>query len=224
VAELALEFFILFFVAPTLFTMRRHRLPAIPMLWVMAAYCLIVLLRNPQFDAQRLWQTGNVGAYAPGILGLFALVLAIGIALVLRYDRRRFLQFPKSKPRLWMAVMIIYPLLSVYPQGIIYREFMFNRYHELFGGGIGMVLASASAFAYVHIIFRNRLAVGLTFIAGILFALRYLQTDSLLISCFEHALYGCAIFTIGLGRWFFYAAMREDRERRQSLDAVAKLG
>jgi membrane protease YdiL (CAAX protease family) len=69
-------------------------------------------------------------------------------------------------------------------------------------------LASAISFAYVHIVFRNPLALALTFLAGLLFGFRYLQTGSLLVSSFEHALYGCAIFTIGLGRSFYYAAAR----------------
>jgi membrane protease YdiL (CAAX protease family) len=102
----------------------------------------------------------------------------------------------------------LYPILSVYPQGIVYRAFIFERYRELFGPSWAIVLASAVAFAYVHIVFRNPLAIGLTFLGGVLFAYRYLQTGSLFVSSFEHALYGCAIFTIGLGRSFYHGAVR----------------
>ena len=104
--------------------------------------------------------------------------------------------------------MALYPILSVYPQAIIYRAFVFDRYRDLFGPPWAIVLASAVAFAYVHIIFQNRLAVVLTFFGGILFAVCYLQTGSLFVSSFEHALYGCSIFTIGLGRSFYHAASR----------------
>lgn len=105
--------------------------------------------------------------------------------------------------------MLLYPVLSVYPQGIIYRAFLFARYQRLFGSQWLLLLASALAFAYVHIIFRNGLAIALAFAAGLLFAYRYQQTGSLFISCFEHALYGCAIFTVGLGRSFYYGAVRK---------------
>lgn len=69
-----------------------------------------------------------------------------------------------------------------------------------------MVLMSAVAFAYMHIVFRNWIAIVLAGLGGVLFASRYAQTRSLFTSCFEHALYGCWIFTVGLGRWFIYRA------------------
>jgi hypothetical protein len=84
-------------------------------------------------------------------------------------------------------------------QGIIYRLFLFDRW--------GIVLVSAAAFGFVHIVFRNALAVALTLRAGLLFAVRHWQTGSLMASSFEHALYGCAILTIGLGHWFYHGAV-----------------
>ena len=38
-----------------------------------------------------------------------------------------------------------------------------------------------------------------------------MQTGSLFISSFEHSLYGCAVFTIGIGRSFYYSGVRESR-------------
>jgi membrane protease YdiL (CAAX protease family) len=69
-----------------------------------------------------------------------------------------------------------------------------------------MILASAVAFAFVHIIFRNPIAVSFTLVGGLLFAWRYQQTDSLFTSSLEHALYGCLMFTIGLGDYFYKGA------------------
>ncbi len=70
-----------------------------------------------------------------------------------------------------------------------------------------MIVASAAAFAFLHIIFRNPLAVALTFAGGLLFAARYAETDSLATSCFEHALYGCWLFTLGLGQYFYHGTI-----------------
>jgi membrane protease YdiL (CAAX protease family) len=63
------------------------------------------------------------------------------------------------------------------------------------------------AFAFLHIIFRNTLAVSLTFLGGLLFAARYAQTGSLATSSFEHALYGCWLFTVGLGQYFYHGTI-----------------
>jgi membrane protease YdiL (CAAX protease family) len=196
----------LFFVGPALVVVARPRVSPIPLLWVLMVYCLAVLLRNPEFNRALLWDTSGLRHYAPAILALFVVMTAIGIVLVLRFARAQFLNLPRSNPLLWGLIMVLYPLLSVYPQGIIYRVFLFERYRALFGAGWGIVLASAAAFAFVHIVFRNPLALALTLPAGLLFAARYWQTGSLMASTFEHALYGCAIFTIGLGRWFYHGA------------------
>lgn len=76
----AVESLLLFVIGPTLFAFTRRRIPAIPALWALMAYCLFILLRF-----------GSPGA---------------------------FLQFPRSNPGLWFLVTILYPVLSVYPQGI----------------------------------------------------------------------------------------------------------
>ena len=65
---------------------------------------------------------------------------------------------------------------------------------------------SAIAFSFAHIIFRNPIAMSFTLIGGVLFAWRYAETGSLFASSFEHALYGCWMFTIGLGEYFYKGA------------------
>jgi hypothetical protein len=121
----AVEFALLFFIGPTLFAYMRHRIPAIPVLWALMVYCLFILLHDPGFDQGSLWNTAPLRQYAPAILALFAGAAVIGIALVLRFGSPGlFLNFPRSNPRLWSLVMVLYPVLSVYPQGIIYRAFV----------------------------------------------------------------------------------------------------
>jgi membrane protease YdiL (CAAX protease family) len=209
VALHAVEFLLLFLIGPTVFAYTRHRIPAIPALWALMAYCLFILLRDPGFDRASLWNTAPFAHYAPSILGIFTVAAAVGIVLVLRFgEPGLFLNFPRSNPRLWSLVMVLYPLLSVYPQGIVYRAFVFHRYRDLFDPPWAIVLASAFAFTYVHIVFRNRLALVLTFLGGILFAMRFRQTNSLFVTSFEHALYGCFLFTVGVGRSFYHAATR----------------
>jgi len=73
---------------------------------------------------------------------------------------------------------------------------------------MSMALASALAFGFVHIIFGNWISVGLSAVGGVLFAITYLQTGSLLAACVEHAIFGDFIFTIGLGEYFFHGSRR----------------
>ena len=91
----------------------------------------------PQFDRRRLgWRAEDAAAlreWAPQILCIWAAVVIIGIVLILKFAPAAFLSLPRSNPLFWGLIMVFYPTLSVYPQGIVYRVFMFERYRPLFG-------------------------------------------------------------------------------------------
>jgi hypothetical protein len=95
----------------------------------------------------------------------------------------------------------LYPVLSVYQQSLVYRGFFSHRYRDLFPHPAALIAASAVAFSFVHIVFRNPIAVSFTLAGGLLFAWRYYQSGSLFTSAFE-PLYGCLRFTIGSGEFF----------------------
>jgi membrane protease YdiL (CAAX protease family) len=99
--------------------------------------------------------------------------------------------------------MILYPLLSVYPQELIFRPFLFHRYRDLFPEQWMMVLVSGLTFGLAHIFFENWIAPILSVIGGLLFARTYQKSNSTLQAALEHGLWGDLIFTIGLG-WYFY--------------------
>jgi membrane protease YdiL (CAAX protease family) len=162
---------------------------------------------DPRFDRAKLWNLGQLPGRLGVILGIFA-VVAFAIWLgVRRFAPDLEWSFVRQHPALWAVVMVAYPVLSVYPQGLLYRAFFFERYATLFPGKWTMILASAVAFAFLHVIFRNWLAVALTFAGGLLFAVRYAETGSLATSSFEHALYGCWLFTVGLGQYFYHGTI-----------------
>lgn len=116
-----------------------------------------------------------------------------------------FLSLPRLHPVFWVVIMVLYPLLSVWPQEVIFRRFLFHRYTEIFGPR-GVIAASALAFGFAHIIFLNWIAVALTTAGGVMFARNYARERSLWLVCLEHSLYGCLVFTIGLGRFFYTGA------------------
>ena len=206
---LILESIALFLALPLAYRFSPVRIPALPLLWVVTAYAAWQLLRDPHLNRVRLWNAGELPGRLAVMLGIFAVVaLAIWLG-VRRFAPELEWSFVRRNPVFWAVVMVAYPVLSVYPQGLLYRAFFFERYAPLFPGRWTMIVASAAAFAFLHIIFRNWLAVGLTFFGGLLFAARYAETGSLATSSFEHALYGCWLFTVGLGQYFYHGTIAD---------------
>lgn len=197
------EHALLFYLLPTLYYLDIVKLPLIPYLCAMALITTIYLLRAPTFDRAQFW---NYTAAIKGLPTIFIAFVCNAIAitaLVYFLIPERFLEIPRRSLGLWAFIMLLYPLFSVYPQEIIYRVFMFERYRPLFGSNAIMIAASAAAFGFGHIIFGNWIAVPMTLIGGILFAITYARSKSTLLVAIEHALYGDLVFTIGLGSYFY---------------------
>ncbi|ARV15333.1 CPBP family intramembrane glutamic endopeptidase [Polaribacter sp. SA4-12] len=104
-----------------------------------------------------------------------------------------------NKPKLWILILLFYSLFSVYPQELIYRTFFFQRYKNLFKNEFVFILINAALFSLAHIFFKSSLVLVLTFIGGILFAYTFKKTKSTLLVSIEHAIYGCWLFTVGMG-------------------------
>jgi membrane protease YdiL (CAAX protease family) len=205
---LALEFAAIFVALPSLYIPFRHMVHPIPVLWCVAAFSAYLLKHGGYFTRNRFWGKTPSGRQVLFVLGRFvALAVIIGLFTLL-YEPGRFLDFPKTRPALWLVIILLYPLFSVVPQGIVYRAFIFNRYEELFGKGWAMIAASGIGFCYAHIFFLNPIAVVFSLVGGILFAHTYLRSASLWFSAVEHALYGDFIFTIGLGHYLYSGALR----------------
>lgn len=179
----------------------------IPLLMATAVYCALVIRKDPSFDRKQLYAIAPIKTYIGGIL-LRGLVGALCLtAAIILYIPEQWLSFPRSKPQLWLLVMCAYPLLSVYPQEFIYRAFYFQRYRSLIPQSMSpkiiLILTSALAFGWAHIIFNNWQAPVMTVFGGWMFAWTYHRSQSLLCACIEHALWGNLIFTLGLGRYFY---------------------
>ena len=127
----------------------------------------------------------------------------IAVATYLLFPER-FLAFPRYNPKVWLMVMVLYPVMSVVVQELVFRTFFFHRYGPLFGGAQWLaILSNGAAFGFAHIIFGNVIAMFGSMFIGFLLAYRYCQTRSFWAVWLEHTLYGCLVFTVGLG-WFFY--------------------
>src|ERR1700757_15530 len=197
---LALEFAVVFVSVPLLIYYRRIPNLPIPYLLIIAVLAFFVLRSDPTFRLSQLTVWGNVRPFLTAILIRDAVCLVgLGIAVYLLAPQLLFSLIRRS-PRLWALIFVLYPLISVYPQELLYRAYFFHRSQPLFGRGWGLMAASALAFGFVHIIFRNWLAVGLCVTGGFLFSLTYQTSGSFLLACLDHAIFGNFLFTIGLGQ------------------------
>ena len=203
---LPVEFCFLFIAIPLLIYHRLLPNLPIPYLLVASSASFLLLRRTPGFQTAELFSLANVSSHIPALL-LRDAVCLLCLAFALRFFASELLfSFIKRAPAFWALVMLLYPVLSVLPQELLYRAFLFRRYEPLFGSGWGMILASAFAFGFVHIIFRNWLAVALCVLGGTLFAFTYQSSQSLPLACLEHALFGNFLFTIGLGKFFYHGS------------------
>jgi membrane protease YdiL (CAAX protease family) len=176
--------------------------PRLLLLAVITAGAILALRREPGFELAELWSGRLAGAWSGLLLRAAAAALIIA-ALALWLHPERFLALPRQQPRLWLAALALYPLLSAWPQEVLYRAFFFRRYAPLFGDGEALVLASGVAFALLHLVYPNLLAPLLSLPAGLVLAWRYRRTGSLRAVWLEHTLYGLALFSLGLGDFFF---------------------
>ncbi len=200
---LLLEFLVLFGLLPLAYRLGAVPLPILPALWLVAAGCLVALLVSPGFERRRLWDARDLGRRLRRAVVPFALAAPPLVALALVVEPGESFRLVAARPLLWLAVVVLYPVLSVYPQGVIYRAFLFHRYRALLPGRRARILASAVAFSFVHVVFDNWLAPALTLGGGLLFAWTYERTGSSLVAAVQHALFGCWVFTVGLGPYFY---------------------
>jgi len=180
----------------------------IPLLLLTAAGCALVLQRVCHVRLRDLLRAGALRAGWGKMLAIYCLaVVALWVALWW-FKPDALFSLLLRHPRIWLLVMFAYPLISVLPQELIYRAYFFERYRPLFGRGNLMVAMSAAVFALGHVVFHNAISVVLTLMGGWLFARTYQRTSSLLRVSVEHALYGCAIFTLGYGQFFLEGTLR----------------
>jgi membrane protease YdiL (CAAX protease family) len=209
---LACELAALFVGIPAAMARRAFPRAPIPALLLGAGACAFALTRDPTFDRSALWNAPGAIAHAGGVAGLFALLALALVALAVWLTPHTLFDFVRERPRLWLLVMVFYPLVSVYPQEIIYRAFFFHRYASLFPSTAAMTVASAAAFAFGHVMFpRPWVAMGLTLLGGLLFGYHYAVSGSLLLVSIEHALFGQVLFTVGLGRFFYHRGVVDAR-------------
>ncbi len=200
---LSLELLLIFFGMPLFYYLGLVTIPAIPALLGLALICLIVLWYDTGFHF-----TDELNFHLPpgktGLIIVRFLILGSLLALaVWRVFPDRFLDMPLNNTAFWLLLMVVYPVFSAFPQELIYRSFLFHRYKLVLQNRWVMMGFSVIAFAFLHIIYENWIAIVLTLAGGYLFTKTYIDTGSIWLTTLEHTMYGCLIFTLGLGSFFY---------------------
>lgn len=129
----------------------------------------------------------------------FLVIVIVTIIYMLVYNAESLFLVVRNKPVLWLIILFVYSVFSVYPQEILYRTFFFKRYKKLFNTESLLIFVNAILFSLAHLFFMNTLVLFLTFVGGLLFAITYNKTQSTLLVSIEHAIYGSWLFTVGMG-------------------------
>lgn len=200
----ALELLLVFAGVPLALRFAHLPVPKLLVLAVATAAVFATLWRDPSFDRRSLGDRVRLRAALPGLTAR-ALVAALAVAGVVVLRRGQLLDLPLHRTGLWVLILCLYPFVSAWPQELIYRAFFFHRYGALLGRW-GTVVASGMAFGLLHVVYRDPITIALTVPVGLVLALQYQRGRSLAVVWVEHAVYGVALFTLGLGRAFFVAA------------------
>lgn len=179
----------------------------LPVVWLMAILCHFISNASNGWARENWWNRAAITrAQLLPMLKRFALCAVLLTGLTYALKPEMLFSFVREKPVFWLVVMLMYPLISVVAQEIIFRRYMFARYKNLLTPTM-LVLVSGVGFGFAHVVFGNWVAPLLCAIGGVMFAQTYARTRSLALVCLEHALYGNFVFTVGLGRYFYHGAV-----------------
>ncbi len=200
-----IEFLVLCITIPTLIIINVWAPFMFFFLWAVCLYTFLIHRATQRESLRHMWNWGAVTWHNMKPVLVRWVLASIAMALFLWwYNGERLFYLPQNSPQIIFALFFLYPVLSALPQEFIFCTFFFDRYKRYFGAGMGMVLASAIAFAYAHVLYINPVAPLLSFFGGLIFALTYMKHRSLALVTIEHGLYGNSLFIIGLG-WYFYS-------------------
>ncbi|MDX6766586.1 MAG: CPBP family glutamic-type intramembrane protease [Candidatus Methylacidiphilales bacterium] len=199
-----LEFALIYLAGPAvgwvLIRLQPHAV--IPLLLVGGLVALTILARDPAFARQEWGWNGSTRSVITRVLVVWALVAVGLVTWALLAVPEYFLRFPTEHPRRWLALLALYPILSALPQEILFRTLFFHRYGALFPGPQWRIAANSLVFGWAHIVMGNLPCLVATALLGLLLAVTYERFRSLLVVTLEHALYGCLVFSLGLGLYF----------------------
>lgn len=168
---------------------------AFALLWITPGWRVRDLFRGPVLSEWRLIAVFWIGTAATCTVFVFAINPAL------------FLSFVERNPGFWLIVMLAYPLLSAWPQEVIFRALFFERYQGLFPSKFILIAANGAVFGFGHLFYMNWITISMTAVGGAVMGWAYLRHRSMSLAWVLHALAGQLIFTAGLGVYFYSGAV-----------------
>lgn len=194
-----IEMITLFIVTPLLLAVSVHIAIKLTCVLIAVTYCIMVGRQQGLFVRSNLigqnWQDVSI----PMAIRFIGFILVSSLLVWLFLPDTLF-SVVIANPWLWLAVSLFYAVFSVYPQELLYRLFFFKRYQTLISNRSLFIGLNAVLFSLAHSFLLNNLVFLLTFAGGVLFALTYKKSQSLMLASIEHSAYGIWLFTLGLGQ------------------------
>ncbi len=192
------EISIIYFLLPILAAAKLLPLSPMIMLVIVITYCLIRKLPSTKNNIV----LDNFSEYiraSKRILAIIPIVVTFSVYLV---GPEAIFDF-ESRKDLLLITLIIYPLLSVIPQEVIFRLFFFKRLETILSKKT-LITTNALLFSLLHLAYSNIVALVLTFVAGLYFAITYDRHRSITIVIIEHSIFGLLLFALGVGEKYFF--------------------
>lgn len=204
--RLWIEFSALFIGVPLIMAATFGLYPLFPVIIGLAGVSCILLQLTPGWEWKTLWKGPVLGEWRIILIYIFA-TLATCVAVVFANVPERFLEIPLNRPYLWIMIMTLYPLVSAFPQEIIFRSLFFERYGVLFPSAWMAIVANGVVFGFGHLFYENWITIAMTGCGGAIMGWAYMRNRSVLLAWVLHSVAGQILFTVGLGVYFYHGAV-----------------
>lgn len=201
-----------FALAPLALAAWAARLRPLPLhlLVLLAVSGLAFIWTRRKLAPRRLWARPRPGWWRGPVLRAAMLAFA-ATAYVLACEPDSAFKLLADRPRLWLAIMVLYPLLSVLPQEILFRVCLMDVLEATPAGRPRQawipILGSALLFGWAHVIYAGYAAMLSTCLAGLALGWNCHRNrrrpGAIWPLLLEHSLYGQIIFSTGLGHYFY---------------------
>lgn len=195
-----LEFTLFFVALPVLLALAMPPRALFPVLLAMTGVGLWLLQRTEGFH----WRELTQGALRlPQALAFAALVAAASGAALAIWAPGAAFGLIRARPGFYLVIVVLYPILSAFPQEVLFRALWFRRYGAILPGGWPGLLLNGAAFSLAHLMFWNGVVTVMTFAGGVIFAWVYRRQGSFRQAVLLHCIAGWVLFGMGLGIWFY---------------------
>ncbi|WP_347267094.1 CPBP family glutamic-type intramembrane protease [Paracoccus sp. (in: a-proteobacteria)] len=200
-ARLRAEFAALYLGAPLAMALFLPHGMLFAALALFSAAGLALLWFSGGFDWRGLLRGWGVLPW-PEMAAVTAATLGLGAAILAISHPGAIFNLARDRPGFMALVWVLYPVLSALPQELIFRPLFFHRYGAVLPAGRAAIWLNAGVFAFAHLMYWSWVVAGLSFLGGLVFARAYL-TRGFPAAWVLHALAGNALFTVGMGAYFY---------------------